>query len=208
MMTSIAETCSDQVRIRNSSLIPLEGIDKPAEFFTFYGLEDHKEHVLIALGNWEHTTTPLVRLHSECLTGDIFHSEKCDCGAQLKEAMAEINKQGGFLLYLRQEGRGIGLYNKIDAYRLQSEGIDTFKANRMLGFADDERDFKVAADMLLAMGHSTIRLLSNNRDKVEQLEQNGIRVKQRQSTLVHQTSHNLHYLRIKIQQADHAIKLV
>ena len=119
---------------------------------------------------------PLVRLHSECLTGDVVGSTGCDCGPQLQETVGRLAEHGGVLLYLRQEGRGIGLYNKIDSYVLQDGGFDTFQANRLLGRGDDEREYGVAADMLRALNLCRVRLLTNNPDKVGQLRAHGIDV--------------------------------
>ena len=131
-----------------------DGSLTPARLFTFDGLCDGREHVALALGDRQNDATgvPLVRLHSECLTGDAFGSERCDCGPQLQEAVARISEVGGYLLYLRQEGRGIGLYSKLDAYALQEAGLDTYEANVALGFGEDERDYTVAAQMLLGLG--------------------------------------------------------
>ena len=123
--------------------------------------------------------TPLVRLHSECLTGDVFGSERCDCGPQLREGVEAVAATGGFLLYLRQEGRGIGLYAKLDAYALQDTGMDTYEANLALGHGEDERDYTAAAQMLSALGANSIRLLSNNPDKAAQLTAHGISVSER-----------------------------
>ncbi len=147
-----------------------------AKLLTFNNLSDGKEHVAVVFGDQEKLQTPLVRIHSECLTGDAFGSLRCDCGAQLDRFMKQAVAEGGVLLYLRQEGRGIGLYNKIAAYRLQEKNIDTFEANRMLGFNDDERTFSVAAEILKAMKLSTIRLVTNNPDKIKQIEAAGITV--------------------------------
>ena len=145
--------------------------------FTFDGLVDGKEHLALGLGDWQRSLAraavggraPLVRPHSECLTGDVFGSQRCDCGPQLREAVERITDAGGLLLYLRQEGRGIGLYAKLDAYALQDAGLDTYEANVALGHGEDERDYTAAAQMLLALGADRIRLLSNNPDKAEQL---------------------------------------
>lgn len=123
-----------------------------AELLSFHGLETDKEHVAIIFKSADkESETPLVRMHSECLTGDVFHSSRCDCGEQLDETIEKMGELGGIILYLRQEGRGIGLYNKIDAYRLQSEGMNTYEANNHLGFGDDLRDFTEAAQMLDAL---------------------------------------------------------
>ena len=198
---------TDQVTVRNSALVPIRDYDKPSSIFSFYGLEDGEEHVVVALGDWQNVDVPLVRLHSECLTGDIFQSRKCDCGEQLNQGIEEIYQHGGFIVYLRQEGRGIGLYNKIDAYRLQAQGMDTFAANNHLGFANDLRNFKVAADMLKALGHDKIILLSNNPEKKAQLEENGVQVVKTRETGVFHNEHNIHYLSAKVTTTSHKITL-
>jgi GTP cyclohydrolase II len=176
--------------VRSQVTVPLrfpDGYTTTAEVLTFHGLADGKEHLLLALGEWEQVLlggppetgagvekTPLVRLHSECMTGDVFGSERCDCGPQLREAVEEIATVGGFLLYLRQEGRGIGLYSKLDAYALQDQGLDTYDANLALGHGEDERDYTAAVQMLRALGATSVRLLSNNPDKAAQLAALGI----------------------------------
>src|SRR4029079_9707069 len=139
------------------------------------GFAPAEEHFAIVLGTPD-PDLPLVRLHSECITGDVFGSQLCDCVHQLKEAVRRLAREGGYLLYLRQEGRGIGLYAKLDAYQLQSEGLDTYAANVALGYAADERDYAAAAQMLLALGLPTVRLLSNNPDKSVQLNRHGVTV--------------------------------
>ncbi len=170
---------------------------------TFDGLSDPGEHVALRSGPGEE---PLVRIHSECLTGDVFGSARCDCGPQLADALDALAAGPGVILYLRQEGRGIGLVSKIDAYVLQDRGIDTFTANRMLGRGEDERDYTVAAQMLEALGIRRIRLLTNNPDKVVQLRAHGIEVSEVVSTRVHATPENARYLRAK-RTDGHALAL-
>jgi GTP cyclohydrolase II len=192
---------------RATVIIPLGEASVPTRFVSFDSLSDNKEHLAILYGTPEQEDTPLVRLHSECLTGDVFGSQRCDCGEQLHEAQRLLTDQGGVLLYLKQEGRGIGLYNKLDAYALQDQGIDTYTANEMLGFAHDMRDFRPAAEMLLALGITRIRLLSNNPHKASQLEEFGIEVVDRQDTGVYLNKHNAAYLKAKVDQQAHSILL-
>jgi GTP cyclohydrolase II len=146
-------------------------------------------------------------LHSECLTGDVFGSQRCDCGAQLRESVERLDTSGGFLLYLRQEGRGIGLYSKLDAYVLQDRGLDTYEANVALGYGEDERDYTVAAQMLGALGVSRVALLSNNPDKAEQLRRLGVTVASRVPTGVHLSDANAHYLATKVERGAHTLDL-
>jgi GTP cyclohydrolase II len=148
-----------------------------------------------------------VRVHSECLTGDLLGSARCDCGAQLHEAVEQIAAEGGFLLYLRQEGRGIGLYAKVDAYALQDTGLDTYEANVALGYGADERDYTVAAQMLRALGVGRLRLLSNNPDKAAQLERLGIEVDAGVRTAVHLNEVNARYLATKASRGAHLLEL-
>lgn len=187
--------------------IPLTEKAIPSRFVSFSGLSDDKEHIAIIYGEPQDQTAPLVRLHSECLTGDVFGSQRCDCGEQLQEAQRIMAREGGVLLYLRQEGRGIGLYNKLDAYALQDQGIDTYKANEMLGFDHDLRDFTPAIDMLKSLGLTQIRLLSNNPHKAEALSKAGIEVVERMETGVYVNQYNAGYLKAKVDQQDHKIKL-
>jgi len=192
--------------IRRQVGVPLrfaDGYATSADLFTFTGLVDGREHVALALG--ARRSTPMVRLHSECLTGDVFGSERCDCGPQLREATERIAQAGGYLLYLRQEGRGIGLYDKIDAYALQDAGLDTYQANRVLGHAEDERDYTAAAQMLTALGVGRLRLLTNNPDKAAQLSRLGLTVAESVRTGVHVSAANLPYLLAKATLGSHSL---
>jgi GTP cyclohydrolase II len=149
---------------------------------------------------------PLVRVHSQCLTGDVFTSHRCDCRAQLEFSLDKIAKEpSGVLLYLPQEGRGIGLLNKLKAYELQDGGLDTVEANRKLGFKDDARDYEFAAEALKALGVREVRLLSNNPDKVEQLEQAGVRVVERVPCRPKTSRQAAAYLRTKKRKMGHIL---
>ncbi|MGW4940778.1 GTP cyclohydrolase II [Actinoplanes sp. NPDC004185] len=198
--------------VRTRVTVPLrfaDGYSTTARVLTFDGLVDGREHLALGLGDWERAVqaTPLVRPHSECLTGDVFGSQRCDCGPQLREAVERIAEPGGLLLYLRQEGRGIGLYAKLDAYALQDAGLDTYEANVALGRGEDERDYTAAAQMLLALGAGRIRLLSNNPDKAAQLQARGIEVTERIPTGVHLSAANLRYLATKATHTAHTLDL-
>ncbi|QNN68474.1 GTP cyclohydrolase II [Sphingomonas lutea] len=173
------------------------------QIVAFRGTDDGQEHVALVVGAFGGAPA-LVRLHSECLTGDVFGSLKCDCGPQLKEALRLIGAEGGgILLYLRQEGRGIGLANKLRAYALQDRGLDTVDANRRLGFADDERDYAHAAAMLRALGVERVRLLTNNPAKVRGLEAAGIAVAERVAHHMPANPHNADYLAAKRKKSGH-----
>jgi GTP cyclohydrolase II len=148
---------------------------------------------------------PLIRPHSECLTGDVFGSQRCDCGPQLREAVERIADAGGYLLYLRQEGRGIGLYSKLDAYALQDAGFDTYDANEQLGFDADERVYLPAAEMLRQLGYERVRLLTNNPEKVEALIHCGISVVERVPHVFPANGHNERYLRSKASRSGHLL---
>jgi GTP cyclohydrolase II len=209
-------TVDAQVRTRVTVPVAFaDGYATTAEVFTFTDLADGQEHLALALGDWRDALAraeaggdaPLVRPHSECLTGDVFGSQRCDCGPQLREAVERIASTGGFLLYLRQEGRGIGLYRKLDAYALQDAGLDTYEANVALGRGEDERDYRAAAQMLRALGADRIRLLSNNPDKAVQLDAYGITVSGRVPTGVHQSAANTRYLVAKREHTAHTLEL-
>lgn len=179
-----------------------------AEILSFHGLETEKEHVALVFKHADSKRdVPLVRLHSECLTGDVFYSSRCDCGERLEETINKMGEEGGIILYLRQEGRGIGLYNKLDAYRLQSEGMNTYEANNHLGFGDDLRDFTEAAQMLKALNLTKIRLVTNNPKKIKELKENGIEVVDVVNTSAHVKSGNESYLRAKVSHGKHNLKL-
>ncbi|MFI9778689.1 GTP cyclohydrolase II [Streptomyces sp. NPDC051956] len=177
-----------------------------AELITFHDLPDGQEHIACTRP-WAPGTVPLVRLHSECLTGDVFGSARCDCGPQLDESLRVMAEEGGAVLYLRQEGRGIGLYNKLDTYVLQDQHIDTFLANRMIGRGDDERDYTAAAAMLKALGLTRIRLLTNNPDKAAQLRELGILIDEVIPTDVYLTPDNARYLSAKA-EGGHTLALL
>lgn len=181
--------------------------DISAEILSFHGLKTEKEHIAIIFKQADkQDQTPLVRMHSECLTGDVFHSSRCDCGEQLDETVNKMGQHGGILLYLRQEGRGIGLYNKIDAYRLQSEGMNTYEANNHLGFGDDLRDFSEAAQMLKALDIGKIKLITNNPKKMKELQEFGIELEEVIPTHVHLKTGNESYLKAKASHGKHRLK--
>jgi GTP cyclohydrolase II len=168
--------------------------------------QDGLDHVALTLGDMTGPDPVLVRVHSECLTGDALGSLRCDCGPQLDAALKAINECGwGALLYLRQEGRGIGLHAKIQAYRLQDGGADTLDANLKLGLPADARDYSIAAQMLQAIGVEKVALLTNNPDKVSQLEGYGISIAERVPLIVGIGDENVGYLRTKGERMGHAI---
>jgi len=192
------------VEILARARLPLDDMP-PTQIVAFRASDDGQEHVALVVGAFG-GKPPLVRLHSECLTGDVFGSLKCDCGPQLKEALHVIGAAGGgVLLYLRQEGRGIGLANKIRAYALQDRGLDTVDANSRLGFADDERDYGHAAAMLRALGIDAVRLLTNNPAKVEGLEAAGIKVVERVAHHMPANPYNADYLATKRKRSGHLL---
>ena len=182
--------------------LPLDDLP-PSQMVAFRDPASGEEHVALVIGAFG-GKPPLIRLHSECLTGDVFGSLKCDCGPQLREALRILGAAGGgVLLYLRQEGRGIGLANKLRAYALQDRGLDTVDANRRLGFADDERNYGMAAAMLRALGIDKVRLLTNNPNKVTGLEREGIEVIERVSHHMPTNPHNADYIATKKKRSGH-----
>ncbi len=192
---------SSEVALIARARLPLE--DMPETQIVGFRSPDGEEHVALVIGAFG-GQPPLVRLHSECLTGDVFGSLKCDCGPQLREALRLIAAAGGgVLLYLRQEGRGIGLANKLRAYALQDRGLDTVEANHRLGFADDERGYAHAAAMLRALGIDNVRLLTNNPGKAAALASAGIAVVERVAHHMPANPHNADYLAVKRAKSGH-----
>ncbi|MCV2525255.1 MAG: GTP cyclohydrolase II [Candidatus Lightella neohaematopini] len=176
--------------------------------FLLFGFEEvltKKNHIALIYGNIKHDSI-LTRIHSECLTGDALFSLRCDCGFQLKSAIIQIVKEGnGILIYHRQEGRNIGLINKIRAYSLQDNGADTVEANNKLGFAADERDFSLCADILKLLGIKKIKLLTNNPKKIEILLKLGISITERVPLIVGRNVNNAHYLDTKANKMGHML---
>ncbi|MCX8195399.1 MAG: GTP cyclohydrolase II [Candidatus Micrarchaeota archaeon] len=167
---------------------------------------DKKEHIAIVKGEVAGKPAVPVRIHSECLTGDVFHSLRCDCRAQLEAALKKIGRLSrGAILYMRQEGRGIGLGNKIRAYELQDKGLDTVEANLALGFPTDMRDYDVAAAMIKGLGIKSVLLITNNPDKMEKLKQYGIKVEKRIPHVFGKTRFNKSYLEVKKLKMNHII---
>lgn len=172
----------------------------------FHDPNNNKEHALLYLE--DPSKTPLVRVHSECLTGDAFGSLRCDCGPQLEASMKEIQEHGsGAIVYLKQEGRGIGLYAKMQAYALQDKGLDTLDANLHLGLPADARTYEIAAKMLKTIGYDELFLMTNNPEKRLQLIENGIDVKDRVPILIVPSEHNLSYLRTKASRMGHLLEV-
>ncbi|RKS87715.1 GTP cyclohydrolase II [Orbus hercynius] len=183
----------------------------PWGVFTMIGFEElatGKDHVALVMGDITQDKPILTRVHSECLTGDALFSLRCDCGFQLEAALKHIaENKTGILIYHRQEGRNIGLLNKIRAYALQDQGLDTVEANHKLGFAADERDFTLCADMLALLGVKSIKLLTNNPKKIHVLEEAGINIAERIPLEVGENPNNEHYLQTKMQKMGHILHL-
>lgn len=165
-------------------------------------------HLALVKGEVEKEKVPLVRIHSECMTGDVFHSLRCDCGEQLINALKTIeDHKSGILIYLRQEGRGIGLYEKLRTYRLQEEGMDTVEANIALGYEPDCRKYDIAVEILKSFGIDKVKLITNNPDKIRGLEENGIEVVERIPSAVEYNKYNINYMETKIKKMGHVINI-
>lgn len=185
--------------------LPLE-VSEHGRLHIFRPDDGAEEHYAIEIGSPDRGAPVLARLHSACFTGDLLGSLKCDCGPQLRGALAQMGAEGaGVLLYLNQEGRGIGLANKMRAYSLQDQGFDTVEANHRLGFEDDERDFRLGSDILKSLGFSSVRLLTNNPAKIAMMETSGITVTERVPLKVGETRHNQHYLETKARKSGHLL---
>ncbi|MEX0284652.1 MAG: GTP cyclohydrolase II [Paracoccaceae bacterium] len=185
--------------------LPLE-VSEAGRLHIFRPDDGGEEHYAIEIGRPDRDQPVLTRLHSACFTGDLMGSLKCDCGPQLRAALAQMGSEGaGVLLYLNQEGRGIGLANKMRAYSLQDQGFDTVEANHRLGFEDDERDFRLGSDILKTMGFSQARLLTNNPAKIAMMEKTGITVTERVPLKVGETAHNRAYLATKAKKSGHLL---
>jgi GTP cyclohydrolase II len=195
-------------RLELAAVADLPTLHGPFKVRVFVDAKDGKEHVALVHGDVFGKENVLTRLHSECLTGDVFGSLRCDCREQLERGLKAIAAEAcGVVLYMRQEGRGIGLANKIRAYSLQEKGLDTVDANRALGFRDDERDYAAASLMLKELGIRSVRLLTNNPDKIRQLESWGTKVITRVPHAVLPGAHNRHYLETKVARSGHLMRL-
>lgn len=193
---------TDVLQTARASL-PLEGAEKTT-LVSFRSQGGTAVHLALLIGDIDPTQPPLTRIHSSCVTGDILGSLRCDCGDQLKLALSEICKaESGVLIYLYQEGRGIGITNKLRSYRLQEQGIDTFTANLMLGFDEDERDFSIAASILKSLNINSIRMLTNNPQKLSAMEKAGINVSARVPLVGAKRTHNHAYIDAKTKKAGH-----
>lgn len=198
----------DHVCVRIAAIAELPSRFGQFHIVAFYNNKDNKEHVAIVHGDVTGAENVPVRVHSECLTGDVIGSLRCDCRDQLESALRMIGgMENGILLYMRQEGRGIGLINKIRAYGLQEHGYDTVEANIALGFRDDEREYSVAAHMLKSLKVKSIRLITNNPKKIEDLTQHGIIVNGRIPHVMQANEHNRFYLETKVLKSGHMIDL-
>ncbi len=193
------------LRIVTRTFVPLDGVDR-SEFVVFRGGDGFRDQIAIVVGNPPQRLPVLARIHSACLTGDLFGSLKCDCGDQLRGTVQAMSEQGGgIVLYLDQEGRGNGISNKIRAYGLQAEGFDTYDADELLGFGQDQRRFDFAGEMLKQLGFSSVHLMTNNPHKIEALRSAGLDVVSTHRVLARPTAHNVKYLAAKRDKAGHLL---
>ncbi|MEM6660171.1 MAG: GTP cyclohydrolase II [Pseudomonadota bacterium] len=205
--TSAAPHLADRSALHSvvAARLPME-VSEAGRLHIFRPEDGGEEHYAIEIGRPDRGKPVLARLHSACFTGDLMGSLKCDCGPQLRGALAQMGAEGsGVLLYLNQEGRGIGLANKMRAYFLQDQGFDTVEANHRLGFEDDERDFRLGSDILKALGFNAVRLLTNNPAKIAMMERTGIAVAERVPLKVGETAHNRDYLATKAAKSGHLL---
>ncbi len=201
----IANAATTRLHEVSSARVPLE-VSKLGRVHVFRPNDGSEEHYAIEIGSADRSQPVLARLHSACFTGDLIGSLKCDCGPQLRAALAQIGEEGaGVLLYMNQEGRGIGLANKMRAYSLQDQGFDTVEANHRLGFEDDERNFELGAQMLKALGFSAVRLMTNNPKKIAKMQSSGVSVAERVALKVGENPHNVDYLSVKAKKSGHLL---
>lgn len=199
------------MNVNDTNIVQGERVQLPTkyghfELIPFQEKGNGLEHIALIKGNFTSNDTVLTRIHSACATGDLFGSLKCDCGDQLIEAMKLIEHKGiGIIVYLQQEGRGIGLMNKMKAYKLQEQGMDTIEANVHLGFAPDEREYQIGAEILNALGVKKVKLLTNNPDKINKLEESGIKVVERIPLIIPSNPFNKYYLDTKEIQMGHQL---
>ena len=202
------EVCGRELCIRLVGVADFPSTSGDFKILAFYNNKDEKDHIALVKGDVRSEESVLTRLHSSCLTGDALGSERCDCGLQLHVALNRIDREGlGILLYMQQEGRGIGLANKIKAYQLQDKGLDTFDANLHLGFGPDQRDYDISAAILAKLGVKSIRLLTNNPDKVKQLRSYGVDIVEQVPLEVPANENNLKYMLAKKKRFGHKLSL-
>ncbi len=212
LMVSIADLV--EYRVKNEQLVDVVAttrlpIDKHGEFtmMLFSNKLDNLEHFALIKEPKVPNKVPLIRIHSECITGDVFRSLKCDCGSQLEQSLAYIAAEGGVVIYLRQEGRGIGLANKLKAYSLQEQGYDTVEANTHLGLPVDNRNYAIAFQIMRYLGIDSVRLITNNPHKMSAIEQHGIKIVERVPVVVKATSENYVYLKTKQEKLGHMLSI-
>lgn len=211
-LTTISQSAAEPLLSASSPLHPVAAARLPMDaaeagrLHIFRPDDGAEEHYAVEIGRPDRSKPVLARLHSACFTGDVLGSLKCDCGPQLRGALTQMGEAGaGVLLYLNQEGRGIGLANKMRAYSLQDQGFDTVEANHRLGFEDDERDFRLGAAILQRLGFSQVRLLTNNPNKIAMMEKTGVHVAERVALKVGENAHNQHYLATKASKSGHML---